>query len=353
MPTDDDFENMVYNNWHGWGLVLRDGNNRLEIMRDNPVENNPEELYDLIDKHRDLERFLHVRHATAGDVEMHNIHPFEVISTNKGQLLFMHNGTITECDPTHITDKNHIAVKEGWSDTRYYQESVLTPIVEGLKDPLDIWNPSFRKIMTRFWPSGNRGLLITNKGACTLGTWVNRKDVKGNDYVAANDTYFSAVIRGPEFDRREAAKKAAMAAAREEREARGGTNVVPFEDGKRYIRSDHFTKVYGTTQFFNNIRENPEIYNQENLTKLAHCTAAELALLIEALGEDLVPFMMYVTEALSNLAKERDEYEDKLVRATKFIATLRKLEPSLPASIDEANAEVLLKESAEKNVRKG
>lgn len=350
MPKESDFENIVYNNWHGWGLVLRDGNGRLEVMKDNPVENDPDELYDLIDRHRDLERFLHLRHATAGEVELDNVHPFEVISTNKGQLLFMHNGMMSEYDPKFIQNPEHPAVKGGWSDTKYFQESVLTPICGALKDPLDIWAPGFRKIMNKFWPTNNRGILVTNKGAATMGTWITRQDVKGKDYLCANDTYSAAVIRGPEFDRRESARKFAEEQVRKEREAAAkeagtGTNVVPFVHGPHHLRNDQFTKVYGTTQFLDSIRENPELYSLENLAKLANATAPELEQLVEKLGEDLIPWLMYVTEAIGSCSRSNIELEDKIVRATKLIATLRRLDPSLPGTIDEANAEILLREA--------
>jgi len=347
MPTDDDFENMVYNNWHGWGLILRDGNNKLEVLKDNPVENDPEELYNLIDKHRDLERFLHVRHATAGDVEMQNIHPFDVISTGKGDLYFMHNGTIAEYDPIYIQDKEHIAVREGWSDTRYYQESVLTPICSEMKDPLNIWSPGFRKIISKFWPVNNRGILITNKGAATMGTWVNRKDTQGKDYLCANDTYFDKVIRGPEFDRRESARKFAMEQARIERtsgEAGTGTNIVPFDGKQTHLRSDHFTKVYGTTQFLSSIRENPDLYNIENLCKLQNATALELLYLVEALDDDLIPWLMYVTEALGSLKTQNDELTDKMLKGARLIGAYRRLEPDLPGNLEDANKKILAKE---------
>lgn len=346
MPKDDEFENIVYNNWHGWGLILRDGNGRLEVMRDNPVENDPEELYELIDKNRDLERFLHLRHATAGDIEMHNIHPFEVITTNKGQLLFMHNGMMSEYDPKFISNPEHPAVKGGWSDTRYFQESVLTPICGALKDPLDIWSPGFRKIVSKFWPTNNRGLLVTNKGACTMGTWITRQGARGEDYLCANDTYSAKVIRGPEFERRESARKFKEQQERDERaKEAGNSNVVPFVQGPHHLRSDQFTKVYGTTLFLDNIRENPDLYNLENLAKLANATAPELEQLVEKLGDDLVPWLMYVTEALGSCSQANSELEDKLIRATKLIATLRRLDPSLPGTIDEANAEILLREA--------
>ena len=353
LPKESDFENIVYNNWHGWGLILRDGNGRLEITRDNPVENDPEELYELITKHSDLERFLHLRHATAGDIELHNIHPFEVISTNKGQLLFMHNGMMSEYDPKFIQNTEHPAVKGGWSDSKYFQESVLTPICGSLKDPLDIWSPGFRKIMNKFWPINNRGILITNKGAATMGTWITRQGVNGKDYLCANDTYSAAVIRGPEFDRRESARKFKEQQERDERakEAGTGTNVIPFVHGPHHLRSDQFTKVYGTTQFLESIRGNPELYNLENLAKLANATAFELELLVEQLGEDLIPWLMYVTEALGSCSQYSAEMEDKLIRATKLIATLRRLDPSLPGTIDEANAEILLREA--RNVTEG
>lgn len=360
MPTDDDFENMVYNNWHGWGLVLRDGNGKLQVMKGNPEENDPEELYELIDKNRDLERFLHVRHATAGGVELENIHPFEIISTNKGQLLFMHNGTMSEYNPEYITDKTHVAVREGWSDTRYFAESVLTPVMDMMKNPLDIWAVGFVKAMGKLWPLNNRGLLITNKGARTLGVWEQREDTVGNKFLTSNTTYFNAVTRGPEFDRRESARKFAETQKRIEEENRrkeaGEDNVVPFQAGGSkftQLRSDHFTKVFGTTRFLKELRENPQLYNADNLAALATATAAELDGLVEALGPDLVPWLMYVTEALSEAVEKNKELEDKVVRATKFIATLRRLEPSLPGSIDEANTEILLRENAERNVRVG
>lgn len=349
MPKEDDFENMVYNNWHGFGLVLRDENGKLQIIKDNPEENDPDEIYTLIDKHRDIERYLHVRHNTAGSNDLANSHPFDVISTNKGQLLFMHNGTMGEYDPKFISDVNHKARKDQWSDTRYFVESFLTPYCESLKNPLDIWNPAFRKVMARFWPSGNKGLLITNKGAATLGPWETLKGIKDVDIPSSNTTYFRDVTRGPEFDRRESAKRFAESERRKAEEAKAkeagvGSNIIPFEGVLKHLRSDHFTKVYGTTLFLEEARDNPDLYNYENLAKLSCATAVELEQLVERLGDDLVPWLMYLTEALGRMNDERDEFERKYSAGTRLFATLKRYDPGLPSSVKEAEAAIALKE---------
>lgn len=60
-------ENAVYNNWHSYGLVTKvDG--KLDIKKKVPEsgEVDPKEVFKLLQDDIEYERFLHLRHNTAG-----------------------------------------------------------------------------------------------------------------------------------------------------------------------------------------------------------------------------------------------------------------------------------------------
>lgn len=72
-------ENACYNNWHSFGLVTKvDG--KLDIKRSVPKsgEVDPKTVYKLLEDDIGYERFLHLRHNTAGATNEANCHPFDV-----------------------------------------------------------------------------------------------------------------------------------------------------------------------------------------------------------------------------------------------------------------------------------
>lgn len=109
-------------NKHGYGLAYSK-NGKLTVIRSLVEPNDPKALQETLkglDKYR---RFLHLRHATVGDVSQQNNHPFVILKSKKGdpELLLMHNGTLYDYKPTdEKTDKR--------SDTLHFVEKFVQPL---------------------------------------------------------------------------------------------------------------------------------------------------------------------------------------------------------------------------------
>ncbi len=329
MPKEEEFYNCVYNNWHGYGLITKVGK-ALDVKREVPEENDPKMLWDLLKDNLEYERFLHLRHATAGDLSLDNAHPFPVISSNKGDVWFMHNGALPGMDPKQIATIPKDDPREKWSDTRYWVETFLTPYLGSLKT-VDIHDATLKKIVGMAWAANNRGILISStQKAATLGAWVTMKGENDEIYYSANDTYFKNVERGPEKLRRD--KIRAEAAAKEV----SNSNVIPFGDGKQgKLRSEHFTKVYGVTPQFKTIINDPELYEDSNLEFLCNLSPLELYHLIDKLDanpeeKDSVHFFGYILNAIHEKIAENRQLHRKLLSAGKLIEHHRKLYPDLP-----------------------
>jgi hypothetical protein len=338
LPKKKEFETMVYNNWHGYGLILK-VDNKLEVIKDVPEENDPEEIWKLLTDNLEAERFLHVRHATAGDIDMDNAHPFPVISTKKTDIWFMHNDTLPEYEPKSIMAIPANDPRKAWSDSRLFVEEFLTPLFAEMRGEPDLTSPMFRKIMQKFWPlNGNRGLLISNRQEpAYLGSWCTKEGQDGFKFPSANDQYFYEVSRGPEKTRIEIKKAEAKRLADAEAAKTGATvnsKVVPFAKGKsRILRNDHFTKASGMTQAWSDIANDPALYDPENLLALSNATASEMEGLMQKLGDDVVYFILYLTNAVRDNIEENQRLTTKLDAASKLIARHKKFYPDLPLKL--------------------
>src|SRR5688572_30033913 len=96
MLTDEQLFNAVYNNWHSYGVVIKDGKKGMDIIRNVPEsgETDPKDVWKILKDSMNYERILHVRHNTAGSNDVKNCHPFDVLylPKKKRQIVFAHNG---------------------------------------------------------------------------------------------------------------------------------------------------------------------------------------------------------------------------------------------------------------------
>ena len=135
MPYKEEFINMCYNNWHSYGLVVKvDG--KLDIKRHVPEsEIDPLELWNLIEKDRQYERLVHVRHTTAGATNLDNCQPFDVFyqehkGKNPTNIVFAHNGTLYDYKSKKWDDKGiQMDDPDGPSDTKNFVDQVLIPFI--------------------------------------------------------------------------------------------------------------------------------------------------------------------------------------------------------------------------------
>lgn len=332
--NNDQLRNMCWNNWHSYGLVVRVGD-KLDIIKKVPEsgEIDPEEVIKLLDDNKEYERFLHVRHTTAGTTSMENCHPFDVYYDEKAgeQVVFMHNGTLYDYKAKVYDQKQQKMVDDdtGASDTQNFVNEWLIPYISGCDFGTghgDISHPLFVKMLRKEWPQtgGNRGLLISSKhGHLRVGDW-KKMEYKGQEFWSSNDTYFDKLERGPEYGRRR---------AREEEERRKKSSAIPKDhavirsgSGKQISLLKDFKLCskhdFTPSEPFKNIFGDWDIYDRQGAASLGAATFQEL----EILYQDKMNFLMLTDLIFTDYAKcvaEIEELKEKHENATKYIATLK------------------------------
>jgi mRNA-degrading endonuclease HigB of HigAB toxin-antitoxin module len=220
--------NAVFNNWHGYGLVLRDQNNRLQILKGfDELGTNPEVVWKLLEDNKDIERYLHVRHSTKGAADETNVQPFEVYNSNERQVFFMHNGTLSTFGGAWNND-------QGKSDTLDFCDKILSPALlrwNGPQGKADYTDEDFyRLVVEKQWTSNSTGLFVSNdlpmlRIGSGWSVYKHPDDSSSGEVHVSNTSYFDRIQRGPEFQRLENLKK-----AEEEKKKKEEMNSsVPFD----------------------------------------------------------------------------------------------------------------------------
>lgn len=338
----DKFYNMVYNNWHSWGLVTKVGD-RLDIKRNVPEsgENDPEEIWNAVEKDKDFLRFLHVRHTTAGKTDLENCHPFDVYYDPKSgrQVLFMHNGTLHTFKSMKPGPHANTTVQDddGPSDTKNFVDEILIPYVAQAdygNGRGDISSKAVKMLLSRFWTGQNRGLLISSDAPFTLLQRSEWKEIPAEDGTttiwSANDLYFDKVIRGPEFTRREAEKErlrleeASKNVSEREAQTKALTTIPALTQlSDVNVRTKH--PFFGLTEKISDILNDWDFYGDDRNGRatLGMATDAELATLYE--DRDICIWLMsYMFGDYATLVDELKDIQDKKSKAELVIAALKK-----------------------------
>lgn len=325
----DQLKNAAHNNPHGYGLILKDvKNQKLQVIKAKEKDfkngNDPKEIYDLLKDNEDLERFLHLRWKTEGDITEENCQPFCAYSSNKREVFFMHNGTLYDYRPKVGTTRwiNGTKVEdtgETSSDSKKFNDEFLSPFLlrfKGENGLADVTDPVAKAIIHKYWGTGdhNRGLIITNDldpVFINLNKWVTIKD--GNQvFMASNDSYFDKLTRGPEFERLK----------KEEEESRRRFQEERAKSTKQNSDSTHITKLKSILlgdkiQLPINIKEllhDIDIYDPNGISQLKNITALEWDVFIGN-NEDGVALLVHLTDEFSTLY-------DKYQKAIEYIKKL-------------------------------
>lgn len=349
MPLErSEFDNMCYNNWHSYGLVtIVDG--RMDIKRSVPAsgEIDPKEIWDLLLKDRQYDRYLHVRHTTAGLTNEENCHPFDIFyQERKGktprQVVFMHNGTLYEYKSKKYDDKG-IAVddNDGPSDTQNFANRILIPFISATdfgEGKGDIENFMLQTLIRKFWPStNNRGLLISNdQKPFLLGEWKKMKASDGSDIISANDDYFSKLVRGPQKEREEEEARKIRESSFQVVRSEGvkqaatstqshvtsyGTEITPYTAFD--FSKDRKHGVFELKGTLANITDDWNIWDRGTAVNIGFATQSELKDLYDSGEKNCVVLMDWIFSDYANLYEEYKELEDKHDKATKRIATIQ------------------------------
>lgn len=194
---DDKLDCAIANNWHGYGIVLKDERmKRLEVRRNYNAEGgaNPEEVARILRENDDIIRYVHLRHTTAGENGIENCHPFPVYNSNAREVYMMHNGTIYDYKPSHGDDR---------SDTRKFAEEFVSDLLlhfEGDMGKGDYNYPIIKKIIEKQVGASNKILFISNDlDPLYCNDWVTIRNKDGSEFKASNNEYFTSIKRGPRY----------------------------------------------------------------------------------------------------------------------------------------------------------
>lgn len=325
MPPKEMLFNAVYNNWHSYGLVTRiDG--KLDIKRVVPAsgEVDPQEVWNALTDDFDFERFLHLRHNTAGATNLENCHPLDVYYDPKRQrqVVFMHNGTMYNYkSKKKSATGSEIDDDDGPSDTKNFTDRVLIPYLSSCdfgEGKGDIQSPYMRDLIKKFWGGSNRGLLISSdQDPLFIDDW-KVVGPEGNKFPASNDDYFKEVKRGPEHTRRLVRQEQNKLAAKAASEKKPST-VREIIDAVQFKQGTH--RFFELSESLANIVNDFEVYDRSGAVTLGLATYDELVELYDQ-RKDCLAVMNWVFTDYAKLYEEHQQVlKDKDV-ATKMIATM-------------------------------
>lgn len=346
IPPFDKFQNCVWNNPHGYGVILR-ANDRLEVKKGfDPKGTDPEEIYRILTDNIDIERYVHVRWATDGTKNLDNTHPFPVYSSNKRDVYFMHNGVLGEYRPPAA---NSVLYEDDElrdaSDSRRFAEQRLTPLLlkmKGANGSADIEDPTFQDVVEKFWQLGSKGLLIAsdlkpyqiNKKNWTDFTYMEKVQAKDDNtgktveaevqrsFPSANNDYWAKLTRGPVFEEQEAKARAA-------REAEAAKNVV---QGHRFgpqrevktLTSETFRSRYEIPPSrLKNMAGLADLLDDHNVAVLSALSAGEIEQLIKEEPGNAVVLFMIMSSSLQQFYDDMKEAKDDVEQAQKTIVGLK------------------------------
>lgn len=333
--------NACYNNWHSYGLVTKvDGKLDIKKVLPKSGEIDPEEVYALLQDDFEYERFLHVRHNTAGATSEENVHPFDVYFDPKSgeQIVFMHNGTLYEYKSKKHNGTSFVDDDDGPSDTKNFTDEILIPLVQanfsGKKADLD--NPFFRRTLLKYWPGtgSNRGVLISSKQKpMFIGDW-KEFGSDGNKIKVSNTDYFDKVTRGPEFERRRLREEEERKRIEEARRAQR-TAVITLADSSTSnasattirkfngIEVEKQDDLFGLSETLANIFNDWDAWDREGLAALGYATKDELEQLYSSKKDCIIAMDLVFTEFAKMVAELHDKNE-KISRQEKHIEKMSK-----------------------------
>lgn len=110
-------------NKHGWGLMYAK-KGKLHIDRSLKQPNDPKEVMDKLQSLGDRHVYLHLRHATVGEINAENSHPFTILTRKRHgvDLAMMHNGTLFTYKPEVTNTKD--------SDTLMFVRQMVAPLAQ-------------------------------------------------------------------------------------------------------------------------------------------------------------------------------------------------------------------------------
>lgn len=332
----DKFFNAMHNNEHGYGILLKDANNKMEVRKGLPEKVDPEGVYRILEDNIDVIRWVHLRNQSKGDISKDNVQPIPVYHSSKVQAYFMHNGTIYNTNFNQNL-KDHVAkydeVKD--SDSVVFARQKLEPFLarfKGANGFVDVTDPFFGAYIDGMWQSQyGRGVIITNHGEylTSYNSWHKIKDTDGNDLLTSNDDYYDLLKRGTLFDQRKKEE--------DEKRAKEYKPIVPVgqpSGGKfqQRLQSTPFMYELNVSQQLKEAFFDIDIYSPEGQIAMSYLDHSELVDIFKEQPEDsatlfsvLTAYLVDAYEGLSKITKKHDIATQKVAELTE---ELKKHEPT-------------------------
>lgn len=351
MPKKEQLMNAVYNNWHSFGLVIRNQNPKkgekpFELIRQVPQkEVDWKEVYDLLHDNINAERILHLRHNTAGATTLENCHPFKVFDDGKESVWFMHNGTLhsyksRKPGTTYVNgQQSYVDDPDGPSDTQNFANEELAPMLNSDfgTGKADIQNPRFMRILNKFWATNNRGILIPSDPKkswklidVALNPWKKIKGEGDVEFISSNDDYYDKVIRGPEFERREERRKQELEQSKTKHtntnpaSSQSSNNNIISLSGWSNRNRGIFDKAFDLSKLPSEITNDWQVWARETAVSLGYLTSKEIDILFEKTDEATLRMLTEATFTdYALLYEQYEKLEEKLRRASAVIASLK------------------------------
>jgi hypothetical protein len=327
MPKDALY-NAVYNNPHSMGLILKDGNKKVNMIKEAPEEVDPERVMKLLEENKDVKRYLHLRWATKGGKNMENAQFFEVYSSNKRTIYFGHNGTLG-------TAFGGMAEKDP-SDTKDFADKVVTPSLlrwTSENGKADYMDPHFHELIVKpQWATTSKGILVSNDlddlmfGPDRDGWTQLMVDGEKSQIWVSNTDYFTTVKRGPENDRRLAAVRAEQALKNADQRAfsfpqnagtntgTGGSNTVLALNFARSALGRDTKIIEAVKRLF----DTKNINTREGLRSIAYCTREEITEIVaKNPSSTIIELLVLLSDAVDDCMKDLEGKDKRLKRLQK------------------------------------
>lgn len=169
----------------GFGISVLD---RGKIITTKQLTNNSKTITQMLEEAKDHKVFLHLRYRTQGNVNLENCHPFTSFEGDGKQILFMHNGTVSD----------YGADDPNFSDTYLFNERVVKPMIDRWvklgNSPESIFDdPMFLIIMQKYAGSTSKFVLYDEAGNQIIFNKKGGKEFDG--WWASNDYSFNRFHR--------------------------------------------------------------------------------------------------------------------------------------------------------------
>lgn len=177
-------------NKHGFGISwVHKGRLKTEYSLDAP--NDPKEVIKLLKQLNKYRVYLHLRHATVGEVTSDNSHPFKLLRKEQDgmDLVLFHNGTLYDWSPK---DPNLKDKSDTWNFVHAYAQPLARKMMSGVGGFNKLLtDDTFKYSIAREAGYSSKFLLADNFGNYTiLGNQKDWKDFDG--WRASNDYSFQA-----------------------------------------------------------------------------------------------------------------------------------------------------------------